>query len=176
MRATSMPLCALLSVVVVTSVPAQASRPVPTGALVRVRTANNPSVVVGQLVALSDSALLVRQLDSGDVSIPRSDVERLEVRRRVSRGENARKGALIGLAIGGVLGVAAGDDCDSGDFICFDRRATGAFGAFAGLSIGTLIGVVTGGGERWRATAVPMRLSMVPIAGRSVSIVSSIAF
>ncbi|HJU66790.1 MAG TPA: hypothetical protein VJ650_00985, partial [Gemmatimonadaceae bacterium] len=70
MRAISMALCALLSVVGVASVPAQASRPVPTGALVRVRIANNPSVVVGQLVALSDSALLVRQLDSGDVSIP----------------------------------------------------------------------------------------------------------
>jgi hypothetical protein len=175
MRATSTTLLALLSMVGVAS--AQSVQPVATGARVRVTTADNPSAVVGELVAVNDSALLVRrQVDSNDVSIPRSLVHRLEVSRGTSRGTSARRGALIGLAIGGMVGFLAGEDCSSEDFICFDRGSTAAIGMASGVSIGGLIGLVTGGAERWRDTAVPMTLSVVPTAARSMSIVSRIAF
>ena len=175
MRATSTTLLAFLSMVGVAS--AQSAQPVATGARVRVTTLNNPSAVIGELVAVNDSALLIRrQLDSSDVSVPRSLVHRLEVSRGTSRGASARKGALIGLAIGGVVGFAAGEDCSSEDFICFDRGSTAAIGMMSGVSIGGLIGLVTGGAERWRDTAVPMSLSVVPTAARSVSIVSRIVF
>ena len=175
MRATSTTLLALLSMVGVAS--AQSAQPVATGARVRVTTADNPSAVIGELIAVNDSALLVRrQVDSNDVSIPRSLVHRLEVSRGTSRGTSARKGALIGLAIGGMVGFLAGEDCSSEDFICFDRGSTAAIGMASGVSIGGLIGLVTGGAERWRDTAVPMTLSVVPTAGRSMSIVSRIAF
>ena len=175
MRATSTTLLALLSIAGVAS--AQSAQPVPTGARVRVTTASNPSAVIGELVAVNDSALSVRrQRDSGDVSIPRSLVHRLEVSRGTSRGASAGKGALIGLAIGGVVGLAAGEDCGSEDFVCFDRGATAAMGMTAGVSIGGLSGLVSGGAERWRDTAVPMSLSVVPTAARSVSIVSRIVF
>lgn len=177
MRATSTTLLALLSLVGVAPAPAQIAQPVPMGARVRVTTTTHPSAVIGQLIAVDDSALVVRrQLDSGDVSIPRWLVNRLEVSRGTSRGASARRGAVIGLVLGGVLGFAAGEDCSTKDFICFDRGTTGAVGAMAGLSIGGLIGLVTGGAERWRDTAVPMTLSMVPTGGQSLSIVGRIAF
>ena len=175
MRATSTALFALLSIAGVAS--AQSAQPVATGTRVRVTTVNNPSTVIGELVAVNDSVLLLRrQLDSGDISISRSLVHRLEVSRGTSRGASARKGALIGLLIGGVVGFSAGDDCSSTDGICFDRGSTGAVGAMAGVSIGGLIGLVTGGGEQWREAPVPMTLSVVPTAGRSLSIVSRVAF
>ena len=172
MRATLTALLGLLSSVGVAS-----AQPVATGARVRVTTVDNPLAVIGELVAVNDSALLVRrQIDSSDVSIPRSLVHRLEVSRGTSRGASARKGALIGLAIGGVVGFLAGEDCSSEDFICLDRGSTAAIGMMSGVSIGGLIGLVTGGAERWRDAAVPMTLSVVPTAARSVSIVSRIAF
>jgi hypothetical protein len=137
---------------------------------------NNPSAVVGRLIAVSDSALHVRrQRDSGDVRIPRSLVDRLEVSRGSGRGASARNGAIIGLVLGGVLGFATGQDCSDAGLICFDRRATTAMGASAGTGIGALIGLVVGGRERWRDAAVPMSFSVVPLAG-SVSIGSRLAF
>lgn len=172
MRATLNALLGLVSIVGVA-----AAQAVPTGARVRVTTVNNPSAMVGQLIAVSDSALLVRsQRDAGDVSIARSLVHRLEVSRGSSRGERARKGALIGLAIGGVVGLAAGEDCSTADFICFDRGSTTMVGAMAGLSIGTIIGLITGGAERWQEAAIPMSLSVAPTGGGSLSVGGRIAF
>ena len=175
MRATSTTLLALLSIVGVAS--AQPEQPIATGARVRVTTVNSPSAVIGELVAVNDSALLVRRhLDSSDVSIPRTLVHRLEVSRGTTRGASARKGALIGLAIGGVVGFAAGEDCSSEDFMCFDRGTTAAIGMMSGVSIGGLIGLVTGGAERWRDTAVPVSLSVAPTGGGSLSVAGRIAF
>ena len=175
MRATSTTLLALLSIVGVAS--AQPEPPVVTGARVRVTTMNSSSAVIGELVAVNDSALLVRRhLDSSDVSIPRTLVHRLEVSRGTTRGASARKGALIGLAIGGVVGFAAGEDCSSEDFMCFDRGTTAAIGMMSGVSIGGLIGLVTGGAERWRDTAVPVSLSVAPTGGGSLSVAGRIAF
>ena len=104
------------------------------------------------LFAAGDSAVvrLVR-----DPSAPTTlALSRLEV----SRGQrtNGGRGALIGLLAGGVggyiAGYAGGDDCNHGEWICFDRRATGAMGAVAFGAIGSVVGAIIGHStktDRW---------------------------
>ena len=76
----------------------------------------------------------------------------------VSRGQHRQggRGALVGLIVGGVggfvVGYAGGDDCGPGDFICFDRRATGLMGAVFFGAIGTGVGAIVGHNtltDRW---------------------------
>lgn len=178
MRATSTALFAVLSVIAVATMPAQTVQPVTTGARVRITAANtSPAVIVGQLIAVSDSALLIRkQLDSGEVAVPRSSVTRLEVSQGTRRGATARTGGLIGLLIGGVLGYAAGDDCNDTDWVCFDRSSTMAMGASSGAGLGLIIGFIAGSTERWRESGVPMQLSVAPTRVGSLSIIGRIAF
>ena len=144
----------------------------------RITAANtSPAVIVGQLIAVSDSTLLIRrQIDSAEVAVPRSSVARLEVSQGTSRGASARTGGLIGLLVGGVIGYAAGDDCSDTDWICFDRPSTMAMGASAGAGIGLIIGFVAGATERWRESGVPMQLSVAPTRVGSLSIIGRIAF
>jgi hypothetical protein len=178
MRAISTTLVTLMSVISVASLPAQSVQLVPEGARVRITMATAaPTVVIGDLIAVSDSTVSVRrQDDAGDVTIPRALVHRLELSAGFDRGASARKGGVIGLVIGAVVGFAAGEDCTSEDFICFDRSETGFAGAALGVGVGGLLGYMGGGAERWRDSDVPVRLSVVPSGGRSVSIVSRILF
>jgi hypothetical protein len=130
-------------------------------------------VAVGQLIAVSDSALLVRlERYGGDISIPRSAVLRLEVSRGTSRGWSALRGALLGSVIGGVAGYYAGND--NGYWV--DRRGAAVLGGFAGAAGGALVGLVVGSFERWRDTAVPLGLSVVPTGEGSLSVGGRIAF
>ena len=68
----------------------------------------------------------------------------------VARGQRRHggHGALIGLLTGGVagfaLGYAAGSDCTHDEWICFDRRSTGAAGAVGFGAIGTITGAIVG--------------------------------
>ena len=178
MRATCTALFAVLSVMAVATMPAQTVQPVSTGARVRITAANtSPAVIVGQLIAVSDSALLIRrQLDSAEVAVPRSSVARLEVSQGTRRGASARTGGLIGLLVGGVLGYASGDDCKDTDWVCFDRSSTMAMGASAGAGLGLIIGFIVGSSERWRESGVPMQLSVAPTRAGSLSIAGRIAF
>src|SRR5688572_31750361 len=89
-------LAALLSVVGVAS--AQMDQPVSRGARVRVTPSTSSRVVVGQLIAVSDSVLVVRsRRDGNEIMIPRAEVLRLEVSRGTNRGESALRGALLGM-------------------------------------------------------------------------------
>src|SRR5687767_6163101 len=105
MKATATALLALLAVVGVAS--AQAAQALPQGTRVRITPADPSPVIVGELIAVSDSILMVRrQRGGGDITIPRSLVQRLEVSRGTRRGANAGWGALVGLVVGGAIGYA----------------------------------------------------------------------
>jgi hypothetical protein len=176
----------LASLIVVSSVEAQADEGGLVGKRVRITTSNptpprdhqrgaRPAVIIGELTATSDSTMSLRRSETMDeVTISLSRVQRLEMSTGSDRGASAAKAAVIGLAIGGVVGAAAGEDCSEADFICFERSATAMGGPVAGVTIGFLIGLIAGGGERWEETAIP-RVSIVP-GERSISIGSTIRF
>ncbi len=177
----------LLSIISVAPLAAQADPGIPVGTRVRItapdttQTAERPGdarrlTLVGELVAISDSTISLRNdATSDELTVPLSRVQRLEVSAGSNRGPSAGKGALIGLVLGGVLGFATGDDCSSSDFICFSREDVAAGGAVLGAAVGGVIGLIAGGGERWKATAIP-RVSFMPIGSRSVSIASTLRF
>jgi hypothetical protein len=173
MKATATALLAALSVLVVGSAPAQAAQALPQGTRVRITPADPSPVIVGELIAVSDSILMVRrQRGAGDITIPRSLVQRLEVSRGTNRGARALRGALLGLVIGGVVGYASGND--NGYWV--DRRGAAVLGAATGVAGGSLIGLLVGSFERWRDTAVPISLSVMPTGGQSLSVGGRIAF
>ena len=168
MRATFSALLAVLSVVEVAS-----AQPIPRGARVRVTPATPSPVVVGKLIAVNDSALLVRrQRGSGDITIPRSAVLRLQVSQGTSRGTSALRGALLGSVVGGVVGYHSVTE----NSYLVDQQGGAVIGVVYGAASGSLIGLLVGSFERWRDTAVPMSFSVVPTGGQSPSIVGRIAF
>ena len=174
MRATSTVLLALLSVVGVAS--AQADQTLPRGTRVRITPAPPARVVVGRLIAVTDSAFVVRR-DGADLTIPRSVIQRFEVSQGTSRRRSAGWGAYAGVVIGGAAGYASGaDHCGNDSWWCLERPGAALLGATTGLAAGALIGLGIGSFERWRDAAFPMSLSVVPMGGRSVSVTSRIAF
>jgi hypothetical protein len=171
MRATLTALLALLSVVGVVS--AQTTQTLPRGARVRITPADPSPVIIGELLAVSDSTLMVRrQRAAGDITIPRYAVLHLEISRGTSRGMSALRGALLGSVIGGVVGYYSGND--NGYWV--DRQGAAILGGITGVATGSLIGLVVGSFERWEDAAVPMRLSVEPMGGGSLSIGGRIAF
>ena len=174
MRASTA-LIAMLLLMGFASAQAQA---IPRGSRVRVTPMTPSPVVVGQLIAVSDSALVVRSQDHPrDVTIPRSAVVRLEVSHGTSRHTSAGWGALVGITIGGVAGYAAGQDsCGSDAWFCIKRPVAAMLGGGTGMTAGILIGLLVGSVERWRDAAVPMHLSVVPTGEGSMAIAGRIAF
>jgi hypothetical protein len=171
MRAGSTGLLAVLTVVGVAS--AQTAQTIPRGARVRITPTAPSPVVVGQLIAVSDSAVVVRrQRNAGDITMPRSAVLRLEVSRGTSRGTSALWGALFGSVIGAVVGYySVGENP-----WWFDRRGAAVFGGATGVAAGSLMGLVVGSFERWRDTAMPMSLSVAPTGRGLFSVGGRIAF
>lgn len=173
MRATSTVLLALLLVVGVAS--AQTAKTLPRGTRVRI-TAAVPRPLVGRLIAVTDSAVVVRR-DMGNLTIPRAEIQRVEVSRGTSRAASALWGALIGLGIGGGIGLVSWYTSNEGSNALV-TSATQAFavGAIYGTPIGTIIGFAVGFRERWKDTAVPVDLSIVPTGGQSLAIAGRIVF
>ena len=170
MRGMSTALLALLSGVGVAS--AQMDEPIPRGTRVRVTPSTPSRVVVGELIAASDSGLVVRSRRGGEIMIPRSEVLRLQVSRGTNRGESALRGALLGAVVGGAIGYVRGRN---GGY-WFDQRGATVFGGFTGAATGSLMGVLIGSIERWRTVGVPMDLSLMPMGEGSMSIGGRIAF
>ena len=164
------------------SLQAQEPRPDLVGARVRVTMATEDSlaparVVIGNLVAVEDSALVIRALEGHvDESFATSRIQRFEVRTGRNRGAGAKLGAVVGLGVGLILGLAAGDDCSAEDFICFDRSETAAGGSMIGFSLGLGIGLMVGRGDRWTAEPLPARLSLTPAGERRVRLAASFRF
>ena len=165
---------------------AQTHQPPPVGTRVRItlpdtspaprRDRDRSQPIVGRITAVTDSVMSVRPDGaSRDVPVPLSHVQRLEVSRGFDLGPNVRKGALIGLVAGGVIGFATGEDCSNADWVCFDRPSTGLAGAVVGVGLGALIGLVRST-EKWRDTAESASVSIAPTRGGGVSIVTRILF
>jgi hypothetical protein len=188
MRSTFIALVTVLSITAVASLAAQTEPQVVVGKRVRITvpdtmgtseppTSARPLLVIGQLVAFNDSTMSVRNdVTSSDITVSLSRVQRLEVSTGSNRRASAVTGGLIGLGVGGILGYASGDDCSDRQFICFPREETAVAGAFLGAALGSVMGLLVGQGERWRDTAIPARVSVVPTGSRSISVTSTLRF
>jgi hypothetical protein len=116
-----------------------------------------PGVVVdleGEILSADDEAISVRARDGGQVHvIPADAVTRVEVRRKDhGRRRGAGLGALTGLAVGAVLGFAAGEDCSAPDapsIICFSRGETALVLGVLGAGVGAGLGALVVPRERW---------------------------
>ena len=117
----------------------------------RVRVSHNGSQTVGTVVAvLADTPVLEVEAPAGRRAVPLATLDRLEV--SLGRKTQAGKGALIGLLVGGVAGVATGvlvcapnPSCEGEDDSLTGLVALffGGIGALAGTGIGALIGGIT---------------------------------
>jgi hypothetical protein len=133
------------------------------GPRVRVTSTAVPSGrLVGTLVGLDGEALTVKPSKEGaEVRLKQAAIDRLEVsRRRGNRGKAVGLGVLVGAAAAGVLGLATGDDCRQGSFVCFDRGTTSAMYGVVAVPAGALIGLAFSHGEKWEITS-PDRLRVV---------------
>jgi hypothetical protein len=111
--------------------------------------------------------------DSSAVTVPAGRVQRLEI--SLGRESNAGRGALIGLGVGAVTGLAVGIGCASSDtlFQCSGGEvveSTVVFGLL-GAGVGGLVGLASSS-ERWvKVAAVPVHVSLAPHRlGLSVSL------
>jgi hypothetical protein len=154
---------ALLILSVVISVPASAQNlttPEP-GTRVRVVIAPDSANArqydtKGLFVVRTDSAIVLdRGLDGLD-TIPDSRVRRIDLQTGTrSAGANFLRGALLGTAIGGglglVLGAAAHDgySCSDGGF-CVTAGEAAVGGGMLGAAVGSLIGLMYGTSEQWQ--------------------------
>lgn len=164
------------------SLRAQEPRPELVGARVRLTMATGDSlvpgrVVIGNLVAIEDSVLVIRPVEAQvEETFATSRIQRFEVRTGKNRGDGARFGAAVGLGAGLILGLLAGDDCSSSDFICFDRSETAVGGSVIGFGLGMWIGLLVGRGDRWSAEPVPARLSLAPAGEGRIRFAASFRF
>jgi hypothetical protein len=124
--------------------------------------------LTGTLLELSESALT---LETGrgrsPVVLPRSAIESLEVSvHRSKRG----KGALMGLAVGVLAGVALGAAANAQDDFFSEGETMGIFVALM-APVGTLVGLAVAPGEKWQAVPpqhnvlAPGGTAMVPRRG-----------
>ena len=161
---------------------AQTYEPPPVGTRVRITLPDTSPApkrsrpIVGRITAVTDSMMSVRpDAASRDVPVVLSRVQRLEVSKGFNRGPSVRKGALIGLVAGGVIGFATGEDCSNSDWMCFDRPSTTLAGAVVGVGLGALIGLVRST-EKWRDTAESASVSIAPTRRGGVAIAKRILF
>jgi hypothetical protein len=157
----------LVGVLVASSTPLGAEE----GGPARVRVTVSDRRLSGKLVAVDETALLLRRDGREEPDrIPLDSVTSLE--RQVRRGGKKRGlwlGLLSGAAIGAVAGYAAGDDCGRESFVCFDRPTTAASGAILFGVLGTAIGAIVAPGEKWEATTADrLQLDVGPGPGGGV--------
>jgi hypothetical protein len=142
----------------------------------RVRVTTDSGAWIGTLVHQDTSGLTLHGpglSDSSAVTVPAGRVQRLEI--SLGRESNAGRGALIGLGVGAVTGLAVGIGCASSDtlFQCSGGEvveSTVVFGLL-GAGVGGLVGLASSS-ERWvKVAAVPVHVSLAPHRlGLSVSL------
>jgi hypothetical protein len=121
--------------------------------------------LTGDLVAIDAGTLVLRRADREVPDrIPLGSITSMD--RRLRPGRKLRGlgiGLLAGIAVGAVVGFAAGEDCNAGGIVCFDRGSTAGAGA-AGLGLlGMAVGALVAPGEKWEATtAERLRLEAGP--------------
>jgi len=141
------------------------------------------SRISASLVA-EDEASLSIAIGRAVMTIPRSAVTRLEVRRsRGHRAAHALLGGVLGAVAGGVIGYATADKCDDRvNFLYGGCLLTptnyGEMGAVAGAVLGVVVGAAAGSGEKWE-TIEPRRrvkVAVAPAPVRGVGATLRIAF
>lgn len=154
-------------------VAAQEALPLEAGQRVRLTLDPGRSRLVGTLLAHdADSIRVQLQPDSTALVLARARVTSVDVSR--GRHGHAGTGALVGLVVGGVLGAAAGADCE-GDFLCPGPGAGAALVGGTGLVIGALIGVLDRT-ERWERV-YPADIGIaLPTAQHGLGVGVSVAF
>lgn len=146
---------------------AQADR----GALVRVTHGATccKNTVIGTLHRATDDSIVILVGGAPGSAMPVT-LARQSV-RRIERGEQVGARMLVGAGVGLLLGAAGGaaigatgtcGNCDGAGVLGVIRGAM--VGAPAGLLAGTLFGAFIPHYE-WEESAVPLRLSIVPVAG-----------
>ena len=138
--------------------------------------------VTGTFESLSDDTVALME-----GQFPIDAVQRLQVSRRVSRGSQAGKGALIGGTtlglIGLMVGLAALSECQGwldlspcgGDF--GDAMLVTAAAAGVGGAIGALVGFVVPRGHRWHEVSLDQWGVITPIIARGrIGFVASMRF
>ena len=158
---------ALTLLVVLPFVVLRAQGPWPVGLGQRVRVTTDSGPWIGTLVHQDTSGLTLHGpglSDSSAVTIPLDRVRQLEI--SVGHQSNAGRGALIGLGVGAVTGLALGIGCASSDtlFQCSGGEvveSTVVFGLI-GAGVGGLVGLASSS-ERWgKVAAVPVHVSLAP--------------
>ena len=141
-----------LIVVMLAAGAASAQSDLPISVDQRVRVATADAVYIGRVAAVDPDVRLT--VDGREpLVVPRAAVTRIERSRGISRSSAARKGAIRGAIIAGVLGaLSLGLQHESiGDGGSSAGQAA-ALGAFSGGLFGGLIGAGIGAsraGERW---------------------------
>lgn len=92
----------------------------------------------GELIAVKQDSLLLLDAGGKDLSVDIADIKVI----RIVKKSKARKGALYGLLIGGVIGAAAGSR-EKDDFI-FSSSELATMGGLVFGSLGALLGVGIG--------------------------------
>lgn len=137
------------------------------GSRVRVTTASDR--LVGRFVELRGETLVLARDARGETEtlrVDRREVVTIELSEHRSRkGSWAARGALAGVLAAIVVGVAAGDDCSSGDSLCFDHGTVALGTAILSVPVGALVGAAVAPGEKWRPVPVE-GLSVRPVAAR----------
>ena len=127
--------------------------------------------IVGNLVGINDGTITIRGSGASDVIVPAPTVTRVEISRRASRKRRgAVVGGLVGLGVGAVVGLAAGDDCggpNAPTLVCIDRGSTALAAGLTGGLVGAVIGALVAPGERWDTVEKKgLRVSLSPLLGR----------
>jgi hypothetical protein len=167
---------ALAALVTLTASAAAAQTPsLEPGTRVRV-TSDSLGRVVGVVAPAGRDTIAVTTPDGGSrVAIPVASVERLDVSRGRTAGAGAARGALIGAAVSGGLGVAA-----TGLVYFYERRHDATRSCYESCYLGTaIVGVLSGvvllgstatgaligaavGAEGWRRVPLADRVGVGP--------------
>ncbi|MHB1224261.1 MAG: hypothetical protein ACYC2G_09505 [Gemmatimonadaceae bacterium] len=149
------------------------------GTRVRIRA---PSAVAGPLegavILRTPDTVAVTRPDAAPISVPIAAITSADVSRGRSRSAGAVRGALWGIGVALLLGVATAlvPDDRSGD--CGDEPTD--VGLLVGMPIAGLlvrapIGALIGAG-RWERIAIPVRTTVGPGGGRRVRLALSPVF
>lgn len=103
--------------------------------------------VRGTLEGVIGDSLRIRQAPEGQaISVRVGPKVRVFVStgRRSNIGRGAAIGGGVGAVAGGIMGYASGQDCNGGEWLCFDRQTVAGMGAVSLGFVGLLGGLVVG--------------------------------
>jgi hypothetical protein len=119
--------------------------------------------LTGVVEALEQDALTLQVKGQGAVLVPYGDILKVEASRGRSAKSGAGRGALFGIAVGVIAGLAQGSDQPG--IVAFSAGEKALFFGILGAPVGAAIGAVVGV-ERWeRVEPARVRLGFLPVRG-----------